>query len=79
MPFMTHLFLIFWKNVYMIQIRRHYFMTVIEIFVPIIMGYLFSYGGLIGHTHKNATEAIFGRAVVAAQSHGKRARLTKRF
>ncbi|KAL3190265.1 hypothetical protein MRX96_019804 [Rhipicephalus microplus] len=66
MPFLTHLFLIFWKNVYMIQIRRHYFMTMIEIIVPVIMGYMFSYGGLIGHSHKNATEAIYGTGPVAA-------------
>ncbi|XP_075538589.1 phospholipid-transporting ATPase ABCA3-like isoform X1 [Dermacentor variabilis] len=68
MPFMTHLFLIFWKNVYMIQIRRHYFMTMIEIIVPVIMGYMFSYGGLIGHSHKNATEAIYG--TTSALAHG---------
>ncbi|KAK8785150.1 hypothetical protein V5799_008488 [Amblyomma americanum] len=67
---MTHLFLIFWKNVYMIQIRRHYFLTMIEIIVPVIMGYMFSYGGLIGHAHKNATQAIYGRMALAPASHG---------
>ncbi|XP_064468885.1 phospholipid-transporting ATPase ABCA3-like [Ornithodoros turicata] len=55
MAFVSHLFLIFWKNVYMIQIRRHYFVTLIEIVVPVLIAYVIGYGGIISHTHKVLT------------------------
>ncbi|EEC08500.1 ABC transporter, putative [Ixodes scapularis] len=73
MPFLAHLFLIFWKNVYMIQIRRHYLLTLLEIVVPVILAYIFGYGGLVAHSHRDfATLLASGPKGLRAALHEHR-------